>query len=133
VPLAETLLVVLAAGAAAAPSARNPLTAGDWGGPHAQLEIAPDETRIELDCAHGVIAGALAIDHKGRVDSIGSVVRRNAGPGPETDAGEGEPARFQGRLQGKVLTLHVTLVGSAEELGTFQLQKGRPGRLGACP
>ena len=53
--------------------------------------------------------------------------------GAETDAGLGEPARFRGTLTGKTLTLTVTLVGPSQDLGTFKLKQGRPGRLAACP
>jgi hypothetical protein len=61
------------------------------------------------------------------------VNRQGSGPGLETDAGTGEPARFRGKLVGKTLTLTVTLVGPDQEVGTFRLVQGRPGRLGKCP
>ena len=134
----EAIVWLLAlAGAPPAPSPPPPSTrtvlAGAWGGEHARLHVAPEETRVELDCAHGLIAGALAVDPSGRVDSSGSLIRQGGGPGPETDAGAGEPARFRGRLSGKTLTLTVTLVGPAKDLGTFQVTHGRAARLSKCP
>jgi hypothetical protein len=116
---------------AAAP--KQPVTPGAWGGAHAQMQVTPEETRVELDCAQGVISGPLEVDKSGRVDSSGSVIRQGSGPGLETDAGTGEPARFRGKLVGKTLTLTVTLVGPDQEVGTFRLVQGRPGRLGKCP
>jgi hypothetical protein len=121
---------------AASPSAphRRVVAPGGWGGAHARLLVTAEETRVELECAHGLIPGPLEVDKKtGRLDSSGSLIRLGGGPGAETDAGSGEPARFSGKLTGKTLTLTVTLVGPAQDVGTFRLTEGRPGRLGKCP
>jgi hypothetical protein len=107
--------------------------AGEWGGANAQMQVTPEGTRLELACAHGLIPGPLEVDKSGRVDSTVSLVRGDAGPGAETDAGAGEPARLRGKLSGKTLTLTVTLVGPAKDLGTFKLTHGRPARLETCP
>lgn len=115
------------------PPPRKAVAAGAWGGAHAQLQVTPEETRVELDCAHGVIPGPLETDAAGRIDSSGWLVRAGAGPGPRTDAGEGEPARFRGKVAGKTLTLTITLVGPAQDVGTFRVTLGRPGRLSKCP
>jgi len=118
---------------AASPAPRQPLAPGAWGGAHAQLQVTAQETRVELDCAHGLIPGPIEVDKTGRVDSSGSLVRAGGGPGADTDAGAGEPARFRGKLVGKTLTMTVTLVGPAQDIGTFRLTQGRTGRLGKCP
>ena len=107
--------------------------AGAWGGANAGMRVTPEETRVELECAYGLIPGPLEVDKNGRVDSSGSLVRQGSGPGAETDAGAGEPARFRGKLAGKTLTLTVTLVGPAQDLGTFKLTHGRPARVATCP
>ena len=126
--------VVAPASPVPSPSPRQPVAPGEWGGKHAKLQITPEETRVELECVRGLIPGPLEVDKKtGRLDSSGSVIRHGAGPAPETDAGVGEPARFSGKLIGKTLTITVTLVGPAQEVGTFRLTQGRPGRLGKCP
>jgi hypothetical protein len=135
--LAETTIVLALAasgGALAAPvppASPAPVAAGSWGGAHARLEVTGEETRIELDCATGVLPGVLAVGKNGAVDTLGTLVRH--GSRAETDAGAGEPARFRGTLTGKTLTLTVTLVGPSQDLGTFKLKQGRPGRLAACP
>lgn len=129
------VLALLAAGALVEParpaSSPAPVAVGSWGGAHAQLEVGGEETRIELDCARGVLPGVLAVGRNGAVDTLGTLVRH--GSRAETDAGVGEPARFRGTLTGKTLTLTVTLVGPSQDLGTFKLKQGRPGRLAACP
>jgi hypothetical protein len=128
-----TILLAFGAAAvlAAEPRPAAPVAPGSWGGAHAQMEVKDEETRIELDCAHGVIPGGLAVGKNGAVDMLGALVRH--GSRAETDAGEGEPARFRGTLAGKTLTLTVTLVGPSQDLGTFKLVRGRPGRLATCP
>jgi len=115
------------------PADKRAVMAGEWGGAHAQMEVTPEGTRLELDCAQGLITGPLEVDKSGRVDSSGFFVRPGSGSGFETDAGIGEPARFRGKLSGKTLTLTVTLVGPAQDLGTFKLTHGRPARLPECP
>lgn len=134
--LAETTIVVMlgaaTAGAAEPAQPVAPLAPGAWGGAHAQIQVAEAETRVELECAHGVIPGVLTVGKNGAVDTLGSVVRHGAGPGEDTDAGAGEPARFRGTLAGKTLTLTVTLVGPSQELGTFKLTRGKSGRLTTC-
>jgi hypothetical protein len=116
-----------------APPPRQAVTAGAWGGAQARMQVAPGETRVELDCAQGVIPGGFEVDKSGRVDSSGWLIRQGGGPGAETDAGAGEPVRFRGKLAGKTLTLTVTLVGPAQDLGTFRLTHGRAAKLGQCP
>lgn len=125
------VLALLASGALADPAPQAPVAPGSWGGAHARIEVKDEETRVELDCAYGVIPGVLAVGKNGAVDTLGALVQQ--GSRAETDAGQGEPARFRGTLTGKTLTLTVTLVGPSQDLGTFKLVRGRPGRLAACP
>jgi hypothetical protein len=131
--MSETTIVLalVAAAALTDPPPAAPVAPGSWGGAHAQIEVKDEETRIELDCAHGVIPGVLAVGKDGSVDTLGALVQH--GSRAETDAGQGEPARFRGTLTGKTLTLTVTLVGPSQELGPFKLVRGRPGRLATCP
>ena len=127
------LMALTAATPTPPPTSKRAVMEGAWGGAHAQMEVTPEGTRVELDCAQGLITGPLEVDKSGRVDLSGSLIRQGSGPGQETDAGTGEPARFRGRLSGKTLTLTVTLVGPAQDLGTFKLTHGGPARLSKCP
>ena len=128
---ATIALALFVAGTLADPAPPAPVAPGSWGGAHAQIEVKDEETRIELDCAHGVIPGGFAVGKNGAVDTLGALVQH--GSRAETDAGQGEPARFRGTLTGKTLTLTVTLVGPSQDLGPFKLVRGRPGRLATCP
>ena len=129
--MSETTIVLALVAAGALAAEPQPIAPGSWGGAHAQIEVKDEETRIELDCAHGVIPGVLAVGKNGAVDTLGALVQH--GSRAETDAGQGEPARFRGTLTGKTLTLTVTLVGPSQDLGPFKLIRGRPGRLATCP
>ena len=115
------------------PPPATPLAPGAWGGAHAQIQVSPDETRVELECAQGLIRGPLTGGQARPRGLPGSLIPAGQGPRAETDAGAGEPARFRGTLVGKTLTLTITVVGPAEDVGTFHLTLGKTGRLASCP
>jgi hypothetical protein len=124
-------LVVLAGLLAAVPplaSARRVPT-GEWGGAHAWLEVQGSGARLELDCAHGTIEGALRLGKGGRFRANGRY-QREAGPVVEGDA-EGRPARYSGMLKGNVLTLRI-LTEDGQHVGPFQLERGAPAELVKC-
>ena len=62
--------------------------------------------RIELDCAHGTIEGAIALEHGGRFRAEGRL-QREGGPAMAQGEDEGRPAQYSGVLKGAVLTLTV--------------------------
>jgi hypothetical protein len=128
------LSVLLACASAAAERGR--LKAGSWGGPHIRLDVAEDGTAaVELDCAHGVIgtsAAPVALDSQGGFRAEGRYVREGPGPVREGADQEGVPARYAGKVAGGKLTLTITLEGSDEEIGAFELTYGRTPRLTKC-
>ncbi|MGB8511110.1 MAG: hypothetical protein WCD76_22255 [Pyrinomonadaceae bacterium] len=104
---------------------------GKWGGAHVRLEVHNDGAEIEYDCAHGTLAGPLRLDGEGRFHAKGTHVRERG----HIRLGEtppGRPARFQGRVSARTMTLTVTLEDSTEDLGTFTLTQGSDGRLWKC-
>jgi hypothetical protein len=112
---------------------RGRLKAGSWGGPHIRLDVAEDGTAaVELDCAHGTIPVPIVPDSQGSFQVEGRYVREGPGPVREGQGEEGSPARFAGQVDGGKLTLTITLAGSDEEVGTFELTHGRTPRLTKC-
>lgn len=127
--LAFSLLLACATSAAE----RGRLKAGSWGGPHIRLDVAEDGTAaVELDCAHGTIAAEIVPDRQGAFQAEGRYVREGPGPVREGQGEEGVPARYAGKVDGARLTLTITLAGSDEEVGTFELTYGRTPRLTKC-
>ena len=125
------LSVLLACATSAAQ--RGHLKTGSWGGPHIRLDVAENGTAaVELDCAHGSIPGPIVPDGGGAFQVEGRYVREGPGPVREGADQEGVPARFTGKVDGGKLTLTITLAGSDEEVGTFELTHGKTPRLTKC-
>lgn len=125
--------LALSAMLASAAAERGRLQAGTWGGPHIRLDVAEDGTAVfELDCAHGTITVPVVPDSQGGFRAEGRYVREGPGPLREGADQEGIPAVYAGRVDGGKLTLTITLAGSDEEVGTFELTHGRTPRLTKC-
>ncbi|HZI17627.1 MAG TPA: hypothetical protein VEY09_03440 [Pyrinomonadaceae bacterium] len=119
------------------------LKAGEWGGSHARLVAGAGRVTVEFDCAHGHFEGPVTLDAAGRFEAAGTYVREGGGPSRvEADAPDSAPvraegeetfrARYAGVVEGRNMTLAVTLVGSGAEVGTFRLRLGRPAALQKC-
>lgn len=112
---------------------RDRLAAGVWGGPHIRLDVAEDGTAaVELDCAHGSTAEPIAPDGQGAFRAAGTFVRERHGPVREGQESAGRPAVYTGRIDGGQMTLTITLAESGEELGSFELIRGKTPRLTKC-
>ena len=107
--------------------------AGTWGGTGVRLEVDERGTaRVEFDCAHGTFE-KLAPDAEGNFSARGLFVKERGGPARSDESErEGEPARYTGKVEGKTMTLRVSLEGSDEDLGTYTLTHGRGARLRKC-
>ena len=130
-PIALTgavLMGLLASGPQARATRRVPV--GEWGGPHARLDVQVEGARLELDCAHGTIDGAIALDRDGRFRAKGRL-QREAGPEMAQDQAEGRPVDYSGVLKGSVLTLTI-LTEDRLELGPFKLELGARAELVKC-
>ena len=106
---------------------------GDWGGNHLSMVVAGNSAKLDFDCAHGTIEGPLALDEEGRFTWRGSFVQEHGGPirrGEEY--APGEPARYQGKLDGDTLTLEVLLAESGKSVGSFAVSLGKAGRVHKC-
>jgi hypothetical protein len=125
-------LVVLAGVLAAVPplAAARRVPTGEWGGAHARLDVQASTARVELDCGHGTIEGALRLGRGGRFRANGSY-QSERGPSVGEGDAEGRPARYSGMLKGNVLTLRI-LTEDGQQLGPFQLERGARAELVKC-
>jgi hypothetical protein len=126
---ATLVAATFACSVAASPAART--VAGSWGGVGAILEApAGEEARIELDCAHGSIAGPLAVAEDGSFDWKGTFVGERGGPTRKEDAGRDAPAaRFRGTLDGDRLSIRIEGASGGTDVVLF---RDRAGRLRKC-
>ena len=109
----------------------SPLTEGMWGGSGIQMTVGPEGAALDFDCAHGAIDGPIAVGSDGRFRASGTYAVEHAGPVREEDEKGGRPAVYEGRVEGKKLTLVISLA-DGKEVGTFELTQGRSGRVMKC-
>jgi hypothetical protein len=127
--LALTLLSCTSSSAAD----RGRLAAGVWGGPHIRFDVAEDGTAsVELDCAHGATAEPVVPDGSGAFRAAGTYAQERFGPVREGQEDAGRPAVYAGKVEGGKITLTITVTGSGEELGPFELTHGKTPRLTKC-
>lgn len=117
------VLTLLGATATCGSSPTGPVAHGGWGGQHVGMVVSDAGATIEYDCARGTIDQAL-LAADGMFTAIGTHIREHGGPVREGEIADKHPARYDGRTDGKTMTLEVTLTDSGERLGTFTLQRG---------
>jgi hypothetical protein len=117
------VLALLGASATCGKSPTGPVPPGNWGGQHIGMVVNADGATIEYDCARGTIDQTL-LAADGMFTAIGTHIREHGGPVRDGETADKHPARYDGRTDGKTMTLEVTLTDSGEKLGTFTLQRG---------
>ncbi len=132
-PLAVVLVLSLI-GSTAVTLNQKPVhvDAGTWGGDHMRLDVRENDADVQYDCGHGEIAGPLTLSKDRRFDVRGTFVREGHGPIRVDRPPVSRPARYEGQIKGKILTLRVTLTDTSQGIGTFTLTRGHEGRLWKC-
>jgi hypothetical protein len=106
---------------------------GIWGGDHIRLVVAERSTKIEYDCAVGMIDEPLLLNEDGNFEALGIHVFERGGPrrvGEE--ASKRHSALYRGWSNGHKMRLNVTLLETGEDIGTFSLGLGHPSQLEKC-
>lgn len=111
----------------------RPVEKGTWGGNHVQLEVGESGAEIEFDCAHGRM-DKLATDAEGNFDAHGVFVRERGGPVRVGAKEDSYPARYEGRVDGKSMTLkvHIRIGNEDTEPLSYTLKHGGGARLTKC-
>jgi hypothetical protein len=94
---------------------------GVWNGEHVSLEVQRDGAVVEFDCAHGSIKQPIALDKDGRFSVRGTFAFEQGGAVTPGGAGGDRPAQYAGRVEGKKMTLTVTLTDNNQTIDTFAL------------
>jgi hypothetical protein len=109
-----------------------PNVIGSWGGDHIELVIAGTSATLEYDCAHGTIDQPFATDTRGNFSLTGTHTFEQGGPVRDGDPPDEHPARFEGRTDGRTMSLTVMLTDTDESIGTFALVRGVAPRVFKC-
>ncbi|MFN2602506.1 MAG: hypothetical protein ABR582_07110 [Gemmatimonadaceae bacterium] len=112
-------------------SPTGPVPQGNWGGQHIGLIVTDTGATINYDCAHGTIDQAL-VAADGIFTAIGTHYQEHGGPIRDGEPVDKHPARYDGRTDGKTMTLDVTLTDSDQKLGTFKLERGASPNVFKC-
>jgi hypothetical protein len=119
-----TLLAIAAAACGSGATATDSEgLAGTWVGENVVLTVTDTGAQLEMSCASGEIAGALAQNPF----SVGGTFVREVGP-----AVDEHPARYTGKVVGATMTLDIRLTDTNESVGPFTLTRGTPGRMAKC-
>jgi len=119
---------------------------GEWGGARISLTVTKEGATVEYDCGNGTIDQRVELDIDGRFDVRGTHEDENGGSPSEISATDDEgkvspadtsaknrrPARYTGRVDGRTLSLTVTLTDDGSTFGKFVLTKGASARLNKC-
>ncbi len=107
----------------------QPLLVGTWGGDNAGLIATDSSAHVHIGCTLGDIHQPLLAGPAGRFDVPGlyNITAFPVYRGPD------HPARFSGRIVGRMMSLTVTLTDTAVTLGPVWLTFGKEPRMGPCP
>jgi len=105
---------------------------GVWGGANVMMEITDAGAAMTYDCAYGTIEQRIELDSSGRFEVQGTHTREHSGPARSGETPDRHPARYTGRVDGKIMTLVVTLTDTKEIVGTFSLTFGERAELHRC-
>ena len=108
------------------------IATGTWGGQHVAMNVNESSATIEFDCANGQIDGPLTVDRRGRFNLKGTFSREHGGPVRNDEQSSAQAARYTGRVDGKKMTLTITLSGEKGPVGTFELTRGSARRVFKC-
>jgi len=111
---------------------KQQVATGRWGGQNVQLEVTQVGAQIRFSCATGKIEQSLTLDAEGRFSVNGTFVAEAMGPTREDNPPKSRPATYSGAVRDKSMTLSVTVTGSKQEGGTFELTQGEPGHIRRC-
>ena len=101
-----------------------PAVAGNWGGTQASLILARSGGTVSYQCGAGTIDSTWSLTTDGRFAGTGL---HYFGGGPVPVQGRPpRPARYEGQVDGDVLTLTVVLTDAGQTLGPFRLLRGGP-------
>ncbi len=107
----------------------QPFLVGTWGGDNAGLIATDSSAHVHIGCTVGDIPQPLLASPSGRFDVPGlyNITAFPVYRGPD------HPARFSGRIVGRVMSLTVTLTDTAVTLGPVRLTFGEEPKMGPCP
>ena len=117
------------AGCTANPFPPGAMVSGTWGTNGAGLMADDTSAHVHIGCTYGDVHEPIVLDMSSRFDVAGE---QNITAYP-VDLGVLHPARFTGSIDGRTMTLKVTLTDTAVTLGPVVLTFDKEPVMGPCP
>lgn len=108
------------------------VVASIWGGNGIRVSVDQKKVSVEYACASGEIIGRLRMDKTGSFKANGFHIVQRPGPVRMNDTPQRQPARFEGKIRGKTMTISVILTETGENIGNFELKRDATVRLHRC-
>ncbi len=105
---------------------------GVWGGEHIGMVVSDSSVTLDYDCAYGTIDEPFSTNENGEFDLVGVHILEHGGAIRIDETPDEHPALYKGYIEGKVMTLVVTLTDTGEEVGTFSLTLGAVPNVHKC-
>jgi hypothetical protein len=105
---------------------------GKWGAVGIGLSVEETAVTLEFDCATAEITRNLLVDKTGNFTAEGVYIRRGPGALRVKFPPKRVPARFEGKIFGKTMTLKITLTETGETIGEYTLQRGKTPAIRRC-
>ena len=102
---------------------------GTFGGNNAGLMADDTSAHLHIGCTYGNVHEPIVLDLNSRFDVTGE---QNITAHP-VDLGVLHPARFTGSIDGRTMTVTVTLTDTAVTLGPVELTFEKEPNMGPCP
>jgi hypothetical protein len=97
-----------------------------------QSRVTPVTNTCGANTASGTIDEPLLLDGRGHFDVKGTHRREHGGPIRIDEQRAGRPARYIGSLEGRALTITVTVTDTQETIGTFRLTHDQEPHIVKC-
>ena len=101
------------------------LAPGIWGGKGIGLTVEEIGIKIEFDCADGEIEQKITLDKNGNFAATGGYIPSLGGPIRLDSPPERKPARYEGEISGKKMTLKVIINETNELIGEYVLEQDK--------
>jgi hypothetical protein len=114
------------------PASQPTLKQGIWGGMGINLDVGDTIATVEFDCASGSFGLPVEIISSGDFKAEGKYIFEQGGPFWEGDTGKLHPTTYSGILTGTTLKLSIILQDTNQDIGTYSLTYGVPGKIFKC-
>ena len=110
---------------------QNRVASGTWGGQNLRMDVTSAGATLQFSCSSGKIEEPLVLSGN-NFEVRGTFTREAPGPTREDNPPKPEPAIFRGSVEDQSMTLTAKLSQTGEDLGSFTLEFGKPGRVRRC-